>query len=116
MALCFEEELLLKDIDRNKYLQQVRLNGLRHDYNWRSIRFAPDNQHKIQITHPDTGERIRFGACEYNDFIIYTMMAERNEITHAEARKRRENFRKRMIVKDDNKYSSRNLSIALLWT
>ncbi len=112
--ITFEEELLIKKINPKKYLQAVQVKAMYFDYNWKTIKFADNNKFKLQITRPD-GKIIKFGASAYNDFIIYSFMAKKKLITYDEALKHRDNFHKRMIIKDDNIYSARNLSLALLW-
>jgi hypothetical protein len=111
----FEEILLSKKINPKKYLQAVQIKAMYYDYDWKSITFATDKTHKLQITRPD-GKIIKFGAVNYNDFIIYGCLAKQKKMSYDEALKRRDLFRKRMTSKsDDNIYTARNLSILLLW-
>ena len=42
-------------------------------------------------------------------------MARTGKISYDDAIKHRDNFHKRMIIKDNNIYSARNLSLNLLW-
>ena len=113
--ITFEEELLIKKINPKKYLQAVQIKAMYYDYDWKSIKFADDSKFKLQITRPD-GKKIKFGSSAYNDFIIYSFMARTGKISYDEAIKHRDNFHKRMIIKDNNIYSARNLSLNLLWT
>ena len=112
--LTFEEELLLKNINSKKYLQAVQVKAMYYNYDWKTLRFSDDNKHKLEIRRPD-GKYIKFGSAEYNDFIIYSFMAKKHKITYDEAIKRRDNFHKRMIRKNDDIYTPLNLSLNLLW-
>jgi hypothetical protein len=114
MALNFEEELLLKNINYKDYLKEIRKKADAQGYNWRSLRFADDNQHKMQITTPDN-KIVKFGASEYNDFIIYGLMVLQKRMSLIDAMKHRENFHKRMKKTDDDMYTAKNLSKNLLW-
>ena len=112
--LNFQEELLIKKINPKKYLQAVQIKAMYYEYDWKTIQFTDDTKYKLQITRPD-GKIIKFGASAYNDFIIYSFMAKKKLITYDEALKHRDSFHKRMIIKDDDIYSARNLSLNLLW-
>ena len=111
----FEEILTKNKISPQKYLQAVQVKAMYYDYDWESITFATDKTHKLQMTRPD-GKIIKFGAVNYNDFIIYGFLAKQKKITYDEALKKRDLFHKRMASEsDDNMYSARNLSLVLLW-
>lgn len=109
-----EEELLLKNINPKTYLQAVKVKAMYYNYDWRSIKFADDNKHKLEIRRPD-GKFIKFGASDYNDFIIYSIMAKKHKISYDDAIKHRDNFHKRMKRKNDDLYTPLNLSLNLLW-
>lgn len=114
MTSNFEKILINKKINPEKYLQAVRIKAMYYNYDWKTIEFANDKTHKLQIQRPD-GKIIKFGAVNYNDFIIYGFMVKRKEITYDQALLKRDNFDKRMRRDDNNIYSARNLSLSLLW-
>jgi hypothetical protein len=110
----FISQLISENIDPIIYMNAVKANAVKHGYkNWDTITFSK-YPHKLQITRPD-GKIIRFGAFGYNDFLIYTFMAKRKDITYQNAMKHRDNFHKRMKRKDFNLYSPLNLSLNILW-
>ena len=113
--MTFIDELLKKNIDPFIYLEAVKANAVKFGYpTWETIIFTK-LPYKVQITRPD-GKIIRFGRAGYNDFLIYKSLARKRKITMQEANRKRINFNKRMIVKDDDLYTPRNLSRNLLWT
>ena len=112
--ITFEEELMIQNINPKKYLQAVQIKAMYFDYDWKTIKFADDNKFKLQITRPD-GKIIKFGASLYNDFIIYSFMVKKKQMSYDDALKQRDKFHKRMIKKDDDLYTPRNLSRNLLW-
>ena len=112
--MTFIDELIEKNIDPFVYLEAVKSNAVKFGYpTWETIIFTK-LPYKIQITKPD-GKIIEFGRAGYNDFLIYKSLAKKRKITMQEANKRRINFNKRMIKKDDDLYTARNLSRNLLW-
>ncbi len=115
MTTKFEEILLNKRINPQKYIMAVQIKAMYFNYNWKSLTFATDKTHKLQITRPD-GKIIKFGAVNYNDFIIYSFYSKKKKLLYDEALKRRDLFHKRMKREtDDDIYSPRNLSLNLLW-
>ena len=111
----FISQLASENIDPIIYLNAVKANAVKNGYsNWDTITFSK-YPHKLEITRPYDNKIIRFGAFGYNDYLIYTFMAKKKKITYQDALKHRENFNKRMIKKDDDLYTARNLSRNLLW-
>lgn len=113
--MSFED--YLKDIKFNPktYLQQVRIKAMYLDYDWKTITFCDDDKYKLQITNPNNGKVVKFGANGYNDFIIYLYMVKKGQITYDDALKHQERFLKRMKKTDDNMYSKKNLARNLIW-
>ena len=114
MTTNFEKILISKKINPEKYLQAVHIKAMYFNYDWKTIKFANDKTHKLQIQRPD-GKIIKFGAVNYNDFIIYGFMVRNREISYDQAISKRDNFDKRMRRDDNDIYSARNLSLNLLW-
>jgi hypothetical protein len=115
MTTKFERVLIGKKINPNKYLQAVQIKAMYYNYDWQTIQFADDKTHKLQIQRPD-GRIVKFGAVDYNDFVIYSFMAKKKEISYDKALMKRDNFHSRMMkIEDNDVYSARNLSLSLLW-
>jgi hypothetical protein len=113
--LYFKEILMTKDINPNDYLKIARKNAKDLGLNYNSLVFSDNKKFKLRITNPENGENVFFGSPDYNDFIIYSLLAKRNEITQEQAHKHKILFHERMIVKDDNPYTARNLSLKISW-
>jgi hypothetical protein len=113
--LNFQEELILKGINPSQYLSIARKKARELNLNYNSLVFSENIKFKLRITNPSNNEHVYFGATEYNDFIIYSLLAKQQKITQGEANKHKWLFHERMIVKDDNPYSARNLSLRVTW-
>ena len=112
--MTFIDELIERDINPFVYLDAVKRNAVIFGYpTWETIIFTK-LPYKVQITRPD-GKIIKFGRAGYNDFLIYKSLAKKRKITMQEANQHRINFNKRMIKKNDDLYTARNLSKNLLW-
>ena len=112
--MTFIDELIEKNINPFVYLDAVKRNAVKFNYpTWETIIFTK-LPYKVQITKPD-GKIIRFGRAGYNDFLIYKSLAKQKQMTMYEANRHRKNFNKRMIKKNDDLYTARNLSRNLLW-
>ena len=86
-------------------------------YNSNDLEFSDDGVHKLQIKSPYG--IVKFGASDYNDFIIYTFLETINEVPEGTALKKRKRFHnshskiKGKWKNDD--YSPNNLALRILW-
>ena len=111
----FQEQLRIIGYNPKTYLQQTQVKAIYEGYNYISLQFSNDPKYKLQITNPNTGKVIKFGANGYNDHLIYMFLAKKRKVTIEEANNHRNNFLARMKQINNDPYSKNNLSRKILW-
>jgi hypothetical protein len=101
------------NIDKNTYLSIVKALAKEHNYNPNELTFS-DNQ-KFKLNY----KGVNFGASDYKDFIIYSILEKRNDIGDGAALKHRKRYLTRAAnIKGDwksNPLSRNNLAMKILW-
>lgn len=117
-SIIFEDELKEYDMSPKSYLSIIRKKAKEYGYNPKSVSFADDGVHKLEITTPE-GKKVKFGRVGYKDFLIYSFLERKKEVTEGTAHKKQDRFLKsHSAIKGDwknNDYSPNWLSIRLLW-
>jgi len=100
------------------YLRAVRAKAKKAGYDPKSVKFAEDGTHKLEIQTPD-GRTVKFGRVGYGDFLIWTHKEKRGEAPKGIAKMKRKVFHlSHSAIKGDwkdDKFSPNNLALALLW-
>ena len=116
--VSFSSRLEQMGIDPKDYLASVRKKAKGYGYNPKSVSFAENGIHKLEMVTPQ-GQKVRFGRSQYNDFLIWTHLERSNEVPSGTAQKYRARFVKSHSAMKgdwkDNDYSPNWLSIRLLW-
>ena len=103
----FVDKLRKYNINPNIYLDIARRKAYNAGYDPALLHFSKDSKKKLNYGN------INFGASNYKDFIVYTLI-EPNK-----AENRRESYWKRALktaMETENKYSPAMLSLKILWS
>jgi hypothetical protein len=101
------------NIDKNIYLKMAKQNAKKNGYNSKLLNFSNNKNKKLNY------DGVNFGSSKNKDFIIYSILVKKKEITKDEALKHRNKYLSRATkIKGnwkDNKISPNNLAINILW-
>ncbi len=101
------------NIDKGLYLALARLNAKIKGYDPSQLNFSENAKYKLNY------KGINFGAADYKDFIIYSLLEKRKDIEPGTANMHRKRYLARATnIKGDwaaNKESKNNLAIHILW-
>jgi hypothetical protein len=113
--MTFIDILQNYNIEPSEYLKIARRNAKRNKYNASQLEFSDKPQYKLMMYDKNKFKYIFFGASDYKDYIIYTLLDGQQE-----ADKRRIAYLSRALnIKGDwktDKYSKNNLAISILWS
>ena len=105
--MLFQEFLKNIKIRTSDYLRIAKQRAIVTGYNPNLLMFSNDTKHKLSYNG------VKFGANGYNDYIIYSILCNK-EIANI----KRKNYRKRsfqVMQKTNNIYSRASLSYNILW-
>ena len=114
----FENKLKQQGIDPELYLQITKYIAQDNNYNPKNLYFSDKDNYKMVIITPDN-HKVYFGAPDYPDYIIYSILESKGEYPKGHARERRRNYLARSAeIKGRwkaDKYSPNRLARAILW-
>lgn len=108
----FQKQLSKFNITSKDYLKLAKYRAKKEGYNSSLLKLSDDNKHKLMY------KGVKFGAVNYNDFILYSVLVVDGKISKEEAYKKRLNYRKRafkVMNKTNDKFSPSALSYFILW-
>jgi hypothetical protein len=94
-----------------KYLKEAKAKAKKAGLDWKSLTWATDGKHKLEIVHE--GRPVRFGASGMGDHIFYKQAGDPTADSHRKAYRARATKIKGNWA--SNKYSPNSLAIAVLW-
>ncbi|MCX6711628.1 MAG: hypothetical protein NT139_01145 [Candidatus Woesearchaeota archaeon] len=110
----FKNKLEELKYNSKKYLRIARKRAKEYDLNPKLLEFSDNPDSKLMYD-----KTAYFGAPDYNDYIIYSLLEEDGKITQEYKNERRNAYLKRATkIKGNwknNKLSANNLAINILW-